>query len=288
MASRKTKPQRDKDTGPGSTQNHFLSIFPGGFLNSHSALSMIIRSRAPFHETCTLRTGQRPRPLSSQEFHEDLDMLISIEVETDTTALRPGELVRPGPSGRTQKQLSRMGLGNPSVPWPGARGDLHPCRAALTGSRALAGNDGNREAFAQAVCLRSAGWLGSVPRNFAAFLELSAMVLLWSFLSMNCSVFELCELPTGPPCPASTSPLKKSRKGALQPRGWWVGGGGGPSGKRRPQSSSTSSPSDSSPPRLSYSLSLCRSWISFISSAYRQKAPPNLPQALKGTVIALR
>lgn len=179
-------------------------------------------------------------------------MLISIEVETDPTALRPGELVRPGPPGRTQKQLSRMGLGNPSVPWPRARGDLRPCRAALTRSRAPAGNDGNREAFAQAVCLRSAGCSGSVPRNFAAFLELSAMVLLWLFLSMNCSVFELCELPTGP------------------------------------QSSSTSSPSDSSPPRLSYSLSLCRSWISFISSAYRQKAPPNLPQALKGTVMALR
>lgn len=154
-------------------------------------------------------------------------MLISIEVETDPTALRPGELVRPGPPGRTQKQLSRMGLGNPSVPWPRARGDLRPCRAALTRSRAPAGNDGNREAFAQAVCLRSAGCSGSVPRNFAAFLELSAMVVLWLFLSMNCSVFELCELPTGPPCPASTSPLGKSRKGALQPRGWWGGAGRG-------------------------------------------------------------
>lgn len=49
------------------------------------------------------------------------------------------------------------------------------------------------------------------------------------------------------------------------------------------QSSSTSSPSDSS--LLSYSLSLCLSWISFISSAYLQKAPPNLLQALKGMVI---
>lgn len=79
-------------------------------------------------------------------------------------------------------------------------------------------------------------------------------VLLFSF------AFSRRGLPAPPPlAPWGWAGRGLSRQGD--------GGGAGPSGKRRPQSSSASSHSDSSPPRRSYSLSLCRSWISFISSA---------------------
>jgi len=106
--------------------------------------------------------------------------------EIDPTTVRSGEIVRPGHPGRTQMQLSWMRLGDSSVPRPPGT----QASAPLQGSPGGVTNP-SRELWKQTILLRSSPLcrLLSVPWNSAAFLELSATVLLWLLLLMDCIIF---------------------------------------------------------------------------------------------------